>query len=183
MRNLFLAAVVGCAGAAFAAPTGWDAKATASLEAEVTGMMKSIDEGKFEAITSKVAPDSVTYDIGPDNKPTALVGADALKAYFASIAEEMKKSPMTMKSSPGKMNCHANAQMGFCAFEFAQEVSSNGKSVGTQKFRGTLVAHKAGKTWVWDHWHGSFAEMPAPPPAPAPAPAPAAAPAAAPAKK
>lgn len=182
MRNLFMAAVVCCAGAAFAGPTGWDAKATTSLEAEVTGMMKAIDEGKFEAITSKVAPDAVTYDVDPENKPTAMVGQDALKAYFANMSEMMKKNPMTMKSTPGKLNCHANAQMGFCAFEFAQEVSANGKSMGTQKFRGTLVAHKAGKNWVWDHWHGSFAEMPAPPPTP---PAPPAAPAApaAPAKK
>ena len=52
--------------------------------------------------------------------------------------------------------------------------------MGPMKFRGTTVARKVDDAWKWEHWHGSFRELPMPmsttttttPAAPAPAPAP-----------
>ena len=95
------------------------------------------------------------------------------------IASEMKAAGGTVKTTVVRNDCYAVAVMGYCAVEFDQTFTSGGQTMGPMKFRGTTVARKVDGAWKWEHWHGSFRELPTvqtttttTPSAPAPAPAP-----------
>jgi hypothetical protein len=162
---LALLAIVGCRGGKRTS-SDWDADATAKVSANVDQMFADIDAGNFAAMTDALDADASAYDVDPGGKPVAMYGRDGVKSYFDTMAPTGGAPAPTMHSTIKKKDCHATGVMGYCAVEFDQSVTVGGVDAGTFHFRGTLISRKVGEDWKWVHWHGSFAELPAPQAAP-----------------
>jgi ketosteroid isomerase-like protein len=187
-RTAFCAALLMFANTAYAkkqsAPSSaWDTAAAAELKAQNEKMFADIDAGNTDALTNMMSSDGIIFDIDPNNVPVAKRGSAEIKAYMDQIASEMKASGGTVKTTVVRDDCYAVAVMGYCAVEFDQLFTSGGQTMGPMKFRGTTVARKVDGVWKWEHWHGSFRELPVMPgatttttttttAAPAPTPAP-----------
>jgi ketosteroid isomerase-like protein len=146
-------------------PSPWDAKATASMEAEARQMFADLDAGKFDEMGKKGSADIQVFDVDPTGKAVVYKGQDAVKKYFAEAMDGYKTKVIRSKSTVSKTDCHATATLGFCGVEATVDFTKAGQPVGDMKLRGTLIAHKTAAGWVWDHWHASLAE-PVPPPEP-----------------
>jgi hypothetical protein len=142
-------------------------------------MFADIDAGNTEALTNMMSNDGIIFDIDPNNVPVEKRGAAEIRAYMDQVASEMKAADGTVKTTVVRNDCYAVAVMGYCAVDFDQTFTSGGQTMGPLKFRGTIVARKVDGVWKWEHWHGSFRELPVtpgtttpatttPPPAPAP---------------
>ena len=180
-RTAFCAALLLFANTASAKKTSepssaWDTAAAAELKAQNEKMFADIDAGNSDALTNMMSSDGVVFDIDPNNVPVAKRGSAEIKAYMDQITNEMKTAGGTVKTTVVRDDCYAVAVMGYCAVEFDQMFTSGGQTMGPMKFRGTTVARKVDGVWKWEHWHGSFRELPVVPSAatttPAPAPAP-----------
>jgi ketosteroid isomerase-like protein len=144
-------------------------------------MFADIDAGNIDALTNRMSNDAIIFDLDPNNVPVEKRGAAEIRAYMDQIASEMKAAGGTVTTAVVRNDCYAVAVMGYCAVEFDQMYSMGGQTMGPMKFRGTAVARKVDGEWKWEHWHGSFRELPILPAAttpttttttPAPAPAP-----------
>jgi ketosteroid isomerase-like protein len=188
-RAAFCAATLMFANAASAkkqsAPSSaWDTAATAELKAQNEKMFADIDAGNTDALTNMMSSDGIIFDIDPDNVPVEKRGTAEIKAYMDQIANEMKTAGGTVKTTVIRNDCYAVAVMGYCAVEFDQMFATGEQTMGPLKFRGTTVARKVDNAWKWEHWHGSFRELPVMPGATTTTTAPTpAAPASAPAPK
>jgi len=183
-RTAFCAALLMFANTASAkkqsAPSSaWDPAAAAELAAQNEKMFADIDAGNTDALTNMMSSEGIIFDIDPNNAPIEKRGAAEIRAYMDQIASEMKAAGGTVKTTVVRNDCYAVAVMGYCAVEFDQTFTSGGQTMGPMKFRGTTVARKVDGAWKWEHWHGSFRELPTmptttttTPSAPAPAPAP-----------
>ena len=186
-RTAFCAALLMFANTASAkksAPSSeWDTAAAAELKAQTEKMFADIDAGNNDALTNMMASDGIIYDIDPNNMPVAKRGAAEIRAYMDQITTEMKAAGGSAKTTVVRNDCYAVAVMGYCAVEFDQMYTMGGQTMGPMKFRGTAVARKVDGQWKWEHWHGSFRELPVMPAsttttttttttAPAPGPAP-----------
>lgn len=163
-RRAFCAALLMFANAASAkkgAPSSaWDPAATAELAAQNEKMFAEIDAGNVDALTNMVSSEGIIFDIDPNNEPISKRGAAEIKAYMEQIANEMKAAGGTVKTTVVRNDCHAIAVMGYCAIEFDQMFTTDDQTMGPLKFRGTTVARKVDGLWKWEHWHGSFRELP-----------------------
>jgi hypothetical protein len=154
----------------------WDPAATTALKAMSEKMFQDMDAGNMEAMTAMMSSEGVVFDMDMNNNPVAKRGPE-VAAYLNEMGAMMKQNGSTMKTSIVRDDCFATAVMGYCAIEFDQTFTMGAQVMGPVKFRGTAVARKVGETWKWEHWHGSFREMPVmtapesaevPPAAPAP---------------
>jgi hypothetical protein len=184
-RTAFCAALVMFANTASAkkqsAPSSaWDTAAAAELKAQNEKMFADIDAGNTDALTNRMSSDGIIFDIDPNNVPVEKRGAAEIRAYMDQITSEMKAAGGTVKTTVVRNDCYAVAVMGYCAVEFDQMFTADGgQTMGPMKFRGTTVARKVDGQWQWEHWHGSWRELPppmpattTPPTAPTPGPAP-----------
>ena len=130
-------------------------------------MLKNVDAGNFDAMLQTADKDAIIFDFDENNNPIRLQGTAAMKKFFDSMSQSMKKQAMSFKSTLVRNDCYATTTQGFCAVEFDQSMTAGGKTMGPFKFRGTLVARKTDAGWRWVHWHGSFREQPATPAVPA----------------
>ena len=167
MKRALLILGLGLGGCGGAVSSAWDANETASLQKEPEWMLKQIDSGSWDAMLSKMDPDSTVFDFDSENKPFTAHNLDEVRKFFAGYQDMMKTQQLTLKSELKSVACHATQVMGSCAIEFDQTITAGGKAMGPFKFRGTLVAKKDGDAWKWVHWHGSFREMPEMPAPPA----------------
>jgi ketosteroid isomerase-like protein len=161
MRTLIVGLMVLAAAGCAAPPSSdWDEQATASLKAEVEGMLKSIDGGDFSAMTAKMDPDVVVFDTDEKNQPVRASGLAEVKQYMGGMEGGAKALGLKFASTIKSNVCHATAVMGYCAIEFDQTITAGGQTQGPFKFRGSFVARRVAGAWRWVHWHGGFAELP-----------------------
>jgi ketosteroid isomerase-like protein len=160
MRTLIVGVTLLAAGCAAQPSSDWDEQATASLKGEVETLLKSIDSADFAGMAAKMDTDVVVFDFDEKNQPMRASGLGEMKQFMATVESATKSQGLKFASTLKTSVCHATAVIGYCAVEFDQTMTAGGQTQGPFKFRGTLVARKAGGAWRWMHWHGSFAELP-----------------------
>lgn len=136
------------------APSGaWDAKAGAQQKSAVEAMFKAMDSGNGEYFAKHADEDVVLFDVNAEGKPVARRGKRALE-YVERATKDMKDAGTSVQTTLGRTDCHGTDTVGFCAVEYKQVVTTNGKAGEPMDFFGTTVMHKVGDDWKLSHWRG-----------------------------
>lgn len=142
---------------------GWNDATAADLRQKVEQMFKDIDAGNFAGLKMWADPNAILFDFDESNLPIAARNADELDKYLSNYDAAMRKG-LKVHTDVQKDDCFGDADVGFCAVEFDQNIGASEAAPSTPfKFRGTLVARKTKEGWRWVHWHSSFREFPKPP--------------------
>jgi ketosteroid isomerase-like protein len=140
-----------------------DDQTAADLRQKVEQMFKDIDSGNFAGLKMWADPTAILFDFDENNLPVTARGAADLDKYLAAYDGAMRKG-LKVHTDIGKDDCFGDADIGYCAIEFDQNIGASEAAPATPfKFRGTLVARKTKDGWRWVHWHASFREFPKPP--------------------
>lgn len=142
-----------------------------SLEVFTRDIFAHMDQGDFEYIKRTACPDAVMFDLDDKGAPVAAWGKEAVLLTLDGYAK-MAQAGTKVQSQIQRIQCEANAGVGFCAVEFDQTITANGQTMGPMKLRGTMTGMIYKDHWIWTSWHGSMREPPAAASAPAAAPAP-----------
>ena len=163
---------VGCAGTMKDGGTTPDPAQEQSMEAYVRDMFAHLDRGDVQYLKDTACPEAILFDMNEKGMPIAAWTKDEVMTALDGYGN-LTKNGGTVHSEITRIACHAGGGRGFCALEFTQTMTMGGQTM-TMKGRGTAVNEMYKGHWIWEHWHGSMAEMPpmSAPPAAAPAAAP-----------
>ncbi len=147
-----LAALFLFSGSAASAQTGYDAEASASLEAHIDAMLATMNTGDFSGLRAH-SNDVTVFDIGVDGAPIAVHG-DEWNARLDALVAQLTGAGSAVTYAVTSRECHATSELGFCTVVY-DALFTVGEQTSSSPWRITVVAHASEAGWTTVHFHNS----------------------------